>query len=124
MCRSPENAMFGIMAEHYDVIIVGSGAGGGTLAHTLAPSGKRILLLERGNFLPRETDNWNPGSVFVDGKYISPDQWFDADGREFQPQVHYYVGGATKLYGAALYRLRPEDLNEIRVGAHLLSRMA
>jgi len=59
------------VAEHYDVIIVGSGAGGGTLAHTLAPSGKRILLLERGDFLTRETDNWNPGPVFVDGKYTS-----------------------------------------------------
>ena len=57
--------------EHYDVIIVGTGAGGGTLAHTLAPSGKRILLLERGDFLPRELDNWDPGPVFVDGKYIS-----------------------------------------------------
>jgi choline dehydrogenase-like flavoprotein len=95
------------VAEHYDVIVAGSGAGGGTLAHTLAPSGKRILLLERGNFLPRETGNWNPGSVFVDGRYMSPEQWFDADGKPFQPQVHYYVGGATKRYGAALYRLRP-----------------
>ena len=102
------------VSEHYDVIIVGSGAGGGTLAHTLAPSGKRILLLERGNFLPRETDNWNPGSVFVDGKYISPDTWYDADGKPFQPQVHYFVGGATKLYGAALYRLRPGDFGEIK----------
>src|SRR6266487_6364582 len=62
----------GLVTEHYDVIIVGSGAGGGTLAHTLAPTGKRILLLERGDFLPREMDNWNPGAVFVDGKYISP----------------------------------------------------
>ena len=102
------------MAENYDVIIVGSGAGGGTLAHTLAPSGKRILLLERGNFLPRELGNWDPGTVFVDGRYISPDSWFDADGKAFQPQVHYYVGGATKLYGAALYRLRPEDFGEIK----------
>jgi choline dehydrogenase-like flavoprotein len=59
------------MAEHYDVIIIGSGAGGGTLAHTLASSGKRILLLERGDYLPRELDNWNPEPVFVDGKYIS-----------------------------------------------------
>jgi choline dehydrogenase-like flavoprotein len=65
------------VTEHYDVIIVGSGAGGGTLAHTLAPSGQRILLLERGDFLPRETDNWDPGSVFVDGKYISADTWMD-----------------------------------------------
>ena len=102
------------MAEHYDVIIVGSGAGGGTLAHTLAPSGKRILILERGDFLPRGTDNWSPGSVFVDGKYISADTWYDADGKPFQPQVHYFVGGATKLYGAALYRLRPEDFGELQ----------
>jgi choline dehydrogenase-like flavoprotein len=96
------------------VIIIGTGAGGGTLAHTLAPSGKRILLLERGNFLPREMDNWSPDAVFVDGKYISPDTWFDATGQPFQPQVHYFVGGATKLYGAALYRLRPQDFGEIQ----------
>ena len=102
------------VTDHYDVIIVGSGAGGGTLAHTLAPSGKRILLLERGDFLPRETDNWDPGPVFVDGKYISKDTWYDADGKPFQPQVHYYVGGATKMYGAALYRLRPADFGEIK----------
>ncbi|QUQ68865.1 GMC family oxidoreductase [Kutzneria sp. CA-103260] len=102
------------MAEHYDVVIVGSGAGGGTLAHTLAPSGKRILLLERGNFLPREMDNWDPRSVFVDGKYISPDTWYDSTGRPFQPQVHYFVGGATKMYGAALYRLRPQDFGELK----------
>jgi len=104
----------GIVTEHYDVIIVGSGAGGGTLAHTLAPSGKRILLLERGDFLTRETDNWDAGAVFVDGKYISPDTWYDADGKPFQPQVHYFVGGATKLYGAALYRLRPQDFGELK----------
>jgi choline dehydrogenase-like flavoprotein len=102
------------VTEHYDVIIVGTGAGGGTLAHTLAPSGKRILLLDRGDFLPRETDNWDPGSVFVDGKYISADTWYDADGKSFQPQVHYFVGGATKLYGAALYRLRPADFGELK----------
>jgi choline dehydrogenase-like flavoprotein len=102
------------MAEHYDVIVIGSGAGGGTLAHTLAPSGKRILLLERGDFLPRETENWSPEPVFLDGRYISPDTWFDADGKPFQPQVHYFVGGATKLYGAALYRLRPQDFGEIK----------
>ena len=102
------------MSEHYDVIIVGSGAGGGTLAHTLAPSGKRILLLERGDFLPREMDNWDPKPVFVEGRYISKDTWFDSDGKPFQPQVHYFVGGATKLYGAALYRLRPQDFGEIK----------
>ena len=102
------------MADQYDVIIIGSGAGGGTLAHALASSGKRILLLERGDYLPRELDNWNPKPVFVDGKYISADTWFDRDGKPFQPQVHYFVGGATKLYGAALYRLRPGDFGELK----------
>jgi choline dehydrogenase-like flavoprotein len=85
------------VTERYDVIIIGTGAGGGTLAHTLAPSGKKILLLERGDFLPREMDNWNPKPVFVDGKYITHDTWYDADGKPFQPQVHYYLGGATKM---------------------------
>jgi choline dehydrogenase-like flavoprotein len=102
------------MPDRYDVIIIGTGAGGGTLAHALAGSGKQILLLERGNFLPREMANWDPQAVFVDGRYISDDTWYDADGRPFQPQVHYYVGGATKLYGAALYRLRPQDFGELR----------
>jgi choline dehydrogenase-like flavoprotein len=102
------------VAEDYDIIVVGTGAGGGTLAHTLAPSGKRILLLDRGNFLTRELENWDPGPVFVDGRYISPDTWYDGDGTPFQPQVHYFVGGATKMYGAALYRLRPEDFGEIQ----------
>jgi choline dehydrogenase-like flavoprotein len=102
------------MAERYDVIIIGTGAGGGTLAHTLAPSGKKILLLERGNFLPRESENWDPDPVFIQGRYISPDTWYDADGKPFQPQVHYFVGGATKLYGAALYRLRPQDFDELK----------
>jgi choline dehydrogenase-like flavoprotein len=102
------------VAEHYDVIIIGTGAGGGTLAHTLAGSGKRILLLERGDFLPRAMDNWDPRAVFVGGRYISKDTWFGGDGTPFQPQVHYFVGGATKMFGAALYRLRPQDFGEIR----------
>src|SRR5580698_5464004 len=101
------------MAEHYDVIIIGTGAGGGTLAHTLAPSGKRILLLERGDFLPREKENWDPEAVFIKGRYVSSDSWQDKGGNAFQPGVHYNVGGATKLYGAALYRLRPGDFGEL-----------
>ena len=100
--------------DHYDVIIVGTGAGGGTLAAHLAPSGKRILLLERGDWLPREPQNWNTRNVFVENRYVSPDTWLDGEGRPFQPQVHYFVGGATKLYGAALYRLRREDFGELR----------
>jgi choline dehydrogenase-like flavoprotein len=100
--------------ESYDVIIIGTGAGGGTLARHLAPSGKRILLLERGDWLPRELDNWLTQSVFVDNRYVSPDTWYDEKGKGFQPGVHYFVGGATKLYGAALYRLRKEDFGELR----------
>jgi choline dehydrogenase-like flavoprotein len=102
------------MPEHYDVIVVGTGAGGGALAHALAPSGKRILMLERGNFLPREMANWDVEEVFQQSRYISEDTWYDADDKPFQPQVHYFVGGATKLYGAALYRLRPQDFGELR----------
>ncbi|MGH3012177.1 MAG: GMC oxidoreductase [Gaiellaceae bacterium] len=102
------------MTDSYDVIIIGSGAGGGTLAHHLAPSGKRILLLERGDWLPRELENWLAQSVFVENRYVSPETWYDAKGKPFQPQIHYFVGGATKLYGAALYRLRREDFGELR----------
>ena len=100
--------------ESYDVVIVGTGAGGGTLARHLAPSGKRILLLERGDWLAREPQNWDTSQVFVENRYISPDTWYDADGKAFQPQIHYFVGGATKLYGAALYRLRKEDFGELQ----------
>jgi choline dehydrogenase-like flavoprotein len=102
------------MTDSYDVVIIGSGAGGGTLAHRLAPSGKRILLLERGDWLPRELENWLAQSVFVENRYVSPETWYDAKGKPFQPQIHYFVGGATKLYGAALYRLRREDFGELR----------
>jgi len=102
------------MNTHYDVIIIGSGAGGATLAHHLAPSGKRILILERGGWLKREAKNWDATSVFVDNRYISPDTWYDKSGKAFQPQVHYYVGGSTKMYGAALYRLRKEDFGELK----------
>ena len=101
------------MTESYDLIVIGSGAGGGTLVHQLAPTGARVLLLERGGWLPREPQNWLAQDVFVDGRYISPDTWYYADLTPFQPQVHYFVGGATKLYGAALYRLRREDFGEL-----------
>ena len=100
------------MANQYDVIMIGSGAGGGTLARHLAPSGKKILLLERGDWLNREPENWSAEEVFVHNRYVSPDIWHDKNGKAFQPGVHYFVGGATKMYGAALYRLRKEDFSE------------
>ena len=100
--------------QHYDVVIIGTGAGGGTLGHRLATSGAKVLWLERGPFLPRERDNWETEAVFVRGKYLAPEQWYDRHGHEFQPEVNYYVGGNTKFYGAALFRLRPEDFGELR----------
>jgi choline dehydrogenase-like flavoprotein len=102
------------MTDDYDVIIVGSGAGGGTLAHRLAPSGKRVLILERGDWLPREMENWDAKATFVDNRYVSEDTWYDGRGKPFQPQIHYFVGGATKFYGAALYRLREKDFGELK----------
>src|SRR2546422_2706266 len=99
---------------HYDVIIIGSGAGGGTLAYKLAPSGKRILLLERGPYVPREKENWDSYAVNVEARYHIKEPWFDKHGKEFHAGTHYFVGGNTKFYGAALVRLRKEDFGEVR----------
>jgi choline dehydrogenase-like flavoprotein len=100
--------------NHYDVIIIGSGAGGGTLAYALAPTGKRILLLERGDFVPREKDNWNSKAVVQMGKYNAREIWKDKDGKDLHPHTNYYVGGNTKFYGAALFRMREQDFGELR----------
>ncbi|MEZ6243116.1 MAG: GMC family oxidoreductase [Phycisphaerales bacterium] len=98
--------------DHFDIIIIGSGAGGGTMLHRLAPSGKRILVLERGDFIPRERENWDQREVFSNGRYQARETWLDKDGGEFRPYTHYCVGGNTKVYGAALLRLREEDFVE------------
>jgi choline dehydrogenase-like flavoprotein len=98
----------------YDVIIIGTGAGGGTLARKLATSGKRILLVEQGPWLPRERENWDTYAVCVEGRYNCPERWLDAGGREFEPGQHYFVGGNTKFYGAAMYRMRERDFEELK----------
>jgi choline dehydrogenase-like flavoprotein len=100
--------------SRYDVIIIGTGAGGGTLAHRLAPSGKRILLLERGDYVPREKDNWSTRAVNLEGKYNTKEVWRTADGEPLHPHTNYWVGGNTKFYGAALFRLRQEDFGELK----------
>src|SRR3954447_21419690 len=100
--------------DHYDVIIIGTGAGGGTLAHRLAPTGKRILLLERGGYLPREPENWDSKEVFLEERYLSGEEWIDKDGNAFRPHQQYFVGGNTKFYGAILFRLRERDFHEVR----------
>jgi choline dehydrogenase-like flavoprotein len=98
----------------YDVIIIGTGAGGGTLALRLAPTGARILLLERGDYVRREPDNWSSRAVNVDAKYHTKEVWHTADGHPLHPHTHYYVGGNTKFFGAALFRLRAQDFGELR----------
>ena len=101
------------ITEHYDIIIIGTGAGGGTLAYRLAPTGKKILVLERGDFLPREKDNWNALEVYQKERYHANEEWYDKNGAAFRPQTGYWVGGNTKLYGAALLRLRERDFEQV-----------
>lgn len=102
------------MTTHADILIIGTGAGGGTLAYALAPIGKRILLLDRGQYLPREKANWSPKAVYVDGKYRTDQRWQNSRGETFQPNLYHQVGGNTKVYGAALLRMRPEDFGAVK----------
>ena len=97
------------MTSHYDIVIIGSGAGGGTIAHALAPTGARILILERGDFVPQEAENWSAAAVWKDLRYRTPELWLDERGSEFRPYMHYNVVGNTKFWGSVLYRLRRED---------------
>ena len=100
--------------RHADIVIVGTGMGGGTLAWALRDCGAHVLLLERGDFLPSEPQNWSAAAVFGENRYKTSQQWRDADGGWFSPGVHYFVGGNTKVYGAALPRLREADFGEIQ----------
>jgi choline dehydrogenase-like flavoprotein len=95
--------------QRYDIIIIGTGAGGGTMAYALADSGARVLVLERGDFVPREQENWDPEAVWKQLRYRVRERWVDRSGQEFQPYTHYCVGGNTKFWGSVLYRLRRED---------------
>jgi len=100
--------------DHYDVLVVGSGPGGATAAARVAETGKRVLMLERGDFLPRERDNWNSRVVFGEAKYTADETFYDRHDRPFRPELHYYVGGNSKVYGAALLRLLPSDFGEVQ----------
>ena len=99
---------------HYDIAIIGTGAGGGTLLHALTGRGKRILVLERGDYVPREKANWSTRAVNLEGRYQTKEVWRDRDGQPLHPHTNYYVGGNTKFYGAALFRLRREDFGEVK----------
>src|SRR6266496_6487034 len=102
------------MSDDYDVIIIGTGAGGGTLAYRLAPSGLRVLILQRGGYIRRETENWDSREVITKARYKTHEKWIDKDGQQFHPGQHYYVGVQTKFYGAILFRLRETDFGEVR----------
>ncbi len=101
------------MANPYDAIIIGSGAGGGTLAYHLAQAGKNILILERGPFMPQEKLNWDTSAVFLDNRYHTREVWQDKEGKDLHPQQAYFVGGQTKVYGAAMFRMRAEDFGVV-----------
>ena len=102
------------MTEHFDIVIIGSGTGGGTVAHTLASSGARILVVERGDFIPQEPENWSPQAVWGELRYRTTERWFDGKGNDFLPYTHYCVGGNSKFWGSVLYRLRREDFGEMQ----------
>jgi len=97
----------------YDIIIIGTGAGGGTLLHKLKDSGKKILVLERGGFLPREKENWSSIEVFQHERYHTREVWKTTGNRDLHPGTGYWVGGNTKVYGAALFRLREKDFEKL-----------
>jgi choline dehydrogenase-like flavoprotein len=99
--------------NHYDLVVIGSGPGGAALAQRLAPSGKRILILERGDWLERSIQNWDAKAVFIDNLYQAKETWYDKHGTAFHPGLHYFVGGNSKMYGAALFRLRERDFEKL-----------
>ncbi len=102
------------MTKHADVIVIGSGPGGASLAQSLAAAGKHVLVLERGDYLPRDRKNWSSKAVFMHGDYRAKEAWEDKNGRVFFPSLHYFVGGNSKVYGAALLRLREQDFENVR----------
>lgn len=97
-----------------DLLIIGSGMGGSTLAYALKDAGLNILVVERGGFLPREPENSQPEQMYLKGRYKTAGYWYDGrTGEPFTPGVYYWVGGNTKFYGASLPRFRRSDFEEV-----------
>lgn len=93
-----------------DIVIVGSGMGGSVAAWALRDAGLRVLVVERGDFLPEEPERGSVEAVYLEKRYANAEKWYDgSNGEPFAPGVYYWVGGNTKLYGAALPRFRAED---------------
>ncbi len=101
------------MTAQFDIVIIGSGAGGGTLARALAETPARVLILERGQSVPEETENWSPNAVWKQLRYRSTETWLDGRGKPFLPYMHYNVGGNSKFWGSVLFRLRREDFGDL-----------
>ena len=95
--------------NHFDAIIIGSGAGGAAAAYGLAQSGARILLLEKGGSLPLDGSTLDVARVVRDGEFLSREPWQDGLGNALRPEEHFNLGGKTKWYGAALLRFSPEE---------------
>ena len=96
----------------YDIVVIGSGAGGATFAQKMAKTGKSILVIERGDHLPVEEENWDPREVFIEHRYRTKEEWRDRRNKKIRPNIHYWVGGNTIFYGAALYRFRKGDFGK------------
>ena len=99
--------------QYYDIIVVGTGAGGGTITRKLAEAGKKILVLEQGEFTEKESSQLEEVELFKKEDYHAPEQWYDSEGEPFFPQTSYCVGGNTKIYSGALLRLREKDFEQV-----------
>ena len=101
------------MIMNPDVLVIGSGIGGATLAHRLVQRGLNVTILERGDYLPVEKENWDVNAIFFKKRYVPTETWLDKKGKLFRPGNYYYVGGSSKLFGGTMLRLREEDFAEL-----------
>lgn len=101
------------MSNAPDIVIIGSGMGGATLAAGLAPSGASIVVLERGYRIPDSAPARDPWRIYTNSAFRSRETWLDEQERLFEPGNYYNVGGNSKLYGAVLIRYREEDFEDI-----------
>ena len=101
------------MSDGPDIVIIGSGIGGGTMAAALAASGRRIVILERGERLADCPEARDDRAIFERGHFRPDERWHTPEGEAFNPGNYYYVGGNSKLYGAVLIRYRAEDFRPI-----------